>query len=226
MLEKEKKSSEETTKQLKKIEEEKKAREQKEKKEKEEKEKKEKEENDKNKTLMEKKMRYFLDYCKDDIESILKSNSPLEEEKNVSKKYITDNNLDNLKIKKIKHRSKSSISIKKSNKNNKSLDNKKHHIKNKEINNKLYNTFNYGNSYLSHNISTITNKINKNNSSIFIDKNYIKKKKKPRVDTFEYLAKILNSINTSNLMKSLQKVKLNEENNNKICKNNEQTDYY
>ena len=183
-------------------------------------------ENDKNKTLMEKKMRYFLDYCKDDIESILKSNSPLEEEKNVSKKYITDNNLDNLKIKKIKHRSKSSISVKKNNKNNKSLDNKKHYIKNKEINNKLYNTFNYGNSYLSHNISTITNKINKNNSSIFIDKNYIKKKKKPRVDTFEYLAKILNSINTSNLMKSLQKVKLNEENNNKICKNNEQTDYF
>jgi hypothetical protein len=28
--------------------------------------------NDKNKTLMEKKMRYFLDYCKDDIDNILK----------------------------------------------------------------------------------------------------------------------------------------------------------
>ena len=194
--------------------------------------------NEKNKTLMEKKMRYFLDYCKDDIESILKSNS-IEEEKDTSQKYIKNYRQNNQKIKKIKHRSKSNISLNKSINNYKTIDKKKYYNQNRDINNKLYNTFNYGKSHLSelnsnfysHNISTINNKIKKNNSYSIANNGNNKKQKqnKPRVDTFEYLAKILNSINTNNLMKSLEKVKKNEEKYNKINKknkNNEQTDFF
>ena len=170
-------------------------------------------EKEKNKTLMEKKMRYFLDYCKDDINSILISQGNLDDGKN-----IDDNNMSQPKIKKIKSKNKS-FSFKNKNRNihNKyQIDKKKYYINN----NKSFNTFNFDDSHISknhptyhsHNISTIKNynhtKTNLKNS---LNKN-ITTKKKPRVDTFEYLAKILNSINTNNLMKSLQKVKENEVN--------------
>ena len=189
--------------------------------------------NDKNKTLMEKKMRYFLDYCNDDIDNILKSNS-IEEENDTSKNYIKKNIKNNNIIKKIKHRYKSSISLKKSINNYNNIDKNKYYYKDKDINNKLFNTFNYGNSHLrdlnsnfySYNITTINNKIKKNNSYIVTNKINNKNPKKPRVDTFEYLAKILNSINKSSLMKSLQKMKKSEEKKNLFHKNNEQTDFF
>ena len=185
-------------------------------------------EKEKNKTLMEKKMRYFLDYCKDDINSILISQGNLDEREN-----IDDNNvsINHPKIKKIKSKNKS-FSFKNKNRNihNKyQIDKKKYYIKN----NKSFNTFNFDDSHISknhsiyhsHNISTIKN-YNRTNKDFInpLNKN-ITTKKKPRVDTFEYLAKILNSINTNNLMKSLQKVKENEI-NNKNDKKEEKCDYF
>ena len=181
-----------------------------------------KKEKDKNKTLMEKKMRYFLDYCKEDIESFLLSSSdPKEEENNESKNFELKNNTISSKLKKINNkRSNTTNNLKKSN-NYKSIDKKRHFI----LNNERFNTFNLGSlniseinnsnlNYYSHNISTINNKNNKNEK---------KSKKKPRVDTFEYLAKILNSINTNNLIKSLKKGKINEEMKNP---QKEKTDYF
>ena len=173
-------------------------------------------EHEKNKTLMEKKMRYFLDYCKDDISSILISQGNLDERKNTD-----DNNVSTShpKIKKIKNKNKS-FSLKNKNRNihNKyQIDKKKYYLNN----NKSYNTFNFDDSHISknhsiyhsHNISTIKNYSSTNKNYINSLNKNTTTKKKPRVDTFEYLAKILNSINTNNLMKSLQRVKENEINN-------------
>ena len=157
-------------------------------------------ERDKNKTLMEKKMRYFLDYCKDATESIL--NSDYDSKSNTLNNYSL-----NSKFKKINKKY-----------NYKSLDKKRQNL----LNNESFNTYNFGitnlseinSSYLNkcHNISTVTNN-NKNN------------KKKPRVDTFEYLAKILNSINTTNLIKSF-KIKGKNEEISKNLKKNEKTDCF
>ena len=76
-------------------------------------------------------MKYFLDYCKDDIESLLVPNSELEEEKNIPKN-ITHNNLDNHNI--IKKRSKTTINNKKTKYNKENKDNKdnKNNKENKE----------------------------------------------------------------------------------------------
>ena len=153
-------------------------------------------EKEKNKTLMEKKMRYFLDYCKDDISSIL--HSDYDWKNNTLNNYSL-----NHKIIKINNKF-----------NYKKIDKKRHYI----LHNNSFNTYNYNfgttnlseinNSYLNkcHNISTI----NKNNN--------INNKIKPRVDTFEYLAKILNSINTSNLIKSFQIKEKNEQISNNLKK--------
>ena len=173
-------------------------------------------EQEKNKTLMEKKMRYYLDYCKDDISSILISEGNLDERKNTDENNIS---ISHPKIKKIKNKN-NSFSFKNKNRNihNEYQINKKKYYINK---NKSFNTFNFDDSHISknrsiyhsHNISTIKNYSSTNKNFInSLNKNNATKKK-PRVDTFEYLAKILNSINTNNLMKSLQKVKENEINN-------------
>ena len=183
-------------------------------------------EKEKNKTLLEKKMKYFLDYCKDDIESLLVPNSELEEEKNIPKN-ITHNNLDNHNI--IKKRSKTTINNKSHNNKNININKKRNYIINDELNKERYNTFNYGNSnlketnsfYYSHNISSINKKDNKTINNNLEKSNH----KKPRVDTFEYLAKILNSINTSNIIKSLQK-SIKKEEIGKKNEKNEQTDFF
>lgn len=161
-------------------------------------------------------MRYYLDYCKDDISSILISEGNLDERKNTDENNIS---ISHPKIKKIKNKN-NSFSFKNKNRNihNEYQINKKKYYINK---NKSFNTFNFDDSHISknrsiyhsHNISTIKNYSSTNKNFInSLNKNNATKKK-PRVDTFEYLAKILNSINTNNLMKSLQKVKENEINN-------------
>ena len=147
--------------------------------------------NMKNKKLnnkMEKKMRYFLDYCKDDLSL---SNSEFYEKNNKS------NSIQNAFIKKVCKTTVNNIK----NNSHKFIEKKRYYSKNNDLTNERFNTFNIGKSIYYNNISTI-NKFNKNN---ILQKT---NKKKPRVDTFEYLAKILNSINTNNLMQSLSKTKI------------------
>ena len=160
-------------------------------------------EKDKNKTLIEKKMRYFLDYCKDDISSILHSNYD-------SKNNTLNNYSLNHKLIKINNKL-----------NYKKIDKKRHYI----LHDNSFSTYNYN--FGTTNLSEINNSfLNKcHNISTFNKNNNINNKIKPRVDTFEYLAKILNSINTSNLIKSFQIKEKSEKISNNL-KKSEKTDNF